>query len=179
MSQEQITMLSRENQTLITIDEIKHYLRIESDNNDDDEMLVSIIEAAVQAAEKYLGFYLNLCEVEQLQQDFYGGIVELKYRPVVELKQVFTWQDNVRKLLDKGLYYFDLRLARVELRTPLIGGNIGIVYKAGYDNHGLIDAPIKLGILNHIASLYDDRHLATLPRASIVLYAPYRRMRLT
>jgi uncharacterized phiE125 gp8 family phage protein len=175
MHNDNYIVLSRSKQKVVTLEEAKRYLRIEADYTDDDDVVSSMVATAVLMAENYLGSCLHVQEIEQLLVNFYGSIVDLKRKPVIRIDKVFVWsQSNVRKNVDKSLYSLDERGGRLELSVPFISNGLGVIYRAGYEDHKLIPEPIKLGILNHIASLYDDRHLAVLPQASISLYAPYR-----
>ncbi len=177
MHNDNYIVLNRLKQNIVTLAEAKRYLRIEANDTDDDDIISSMVATAVLMAENYLGSCLHLQEIEQLLINFYGSVVDLKRKPVIKIKKIFIWsQSDVRKNIDKSLYSLDDRSGRVELSVPFISNGLGVVYKAGYEDHELIPEPIKLGILNHIASLYDDRHLSVLPQASIFLYAPYRRV---
>ncbi len=179
MHNDNYIVLSRSKQKIITLEETKRYLRIEADDNDDDNIISSMIATATLMAENYLGSCLHMQEIEQLLVNFYGSVVDLKRKPVIKIEKIFIWSHgNVRKNVDKSLYSLDERSGRVELSVPFISNGLGVVYAAGYEDPELIPEPIKLGILNHVASLYDDRHLAVLPQASISLYAPYRHVSL-
>ncbi len=179
MHNDNYIVLSRQKQNIITLAEAKRYLRIDADDNEDDSIISSMAATAVLMAENYLGSCLHLQKIEQILVNFYGRVIDLKRKPVIEIEDIFIWNHgNVRKSIDRSLYSLNEHGDIIELSVPFISNGLSIVYKAGYENHELIPEPIKLGILNHIASLYDDRHLSVLPQVSISLYAPYRRITL-
>jgi uncharacterized phiE125 gp8 family phage protein len=173
------TILSRGEQQIITLDQVKHYLRLDANDSDEDKILHSMMAASVLMAEKYLGFCLSTQEVEQITVDFCGSSIPLKYWPIIKLEKVFLRnEDKSKKDLEKDLYFLNERHKQVELVVPFISKAIGVHYYAGYEDASIIPEPIKLGILNHISSMYDNRHLSSLPQASLILYAPYRNIRL-
>ena len=174
------TILNHLPQKFITLAEVKQYLRIDHKNEDEEDRLIEkMIASAIMSAENYLNRCLIIKEIRQVEYNFYGNNIKLRHMPVIDITQLFLWDRfESKKLLDKSFYRFDREIGEIELTTTFISRGIGVVYCCGYEDLEQIPAPIKLGILNHIAALYDDRHLAVLPPASISLYAPYRQPRL-
>lgn len=172
-------IINKEKQKIVTLDQVKQYLRIELANYEDDEMLESMIDAAELMAENFLGYSLGTQEVEQLEYNFCGSKLLLRRKPAYKLIKVFLWNDpSKRSELDSAMYELNVHLSQLELRVPFICKGLGVHYLSGYDDVKLVPEPVRLGLLNHIASMYDDRHQAVMPRASINLYAPYRHVRL-
>ena len=178
MNHDKYIILKNQQQRLISLEETKHYLRLEQSNDEDDKLLSSMLASAIIVAEEHLGVCLSIKEVEQVLHEFTGKIIDLHCRPVVELQQVAIVSGSKKNIVDKSMYHFNRSLARLELLMAATQRKLIIRYRAGYEDSELVPQPIKLGILNHVACLYDDRQLANLPRASVSLYAPYRRLRL-
>lgn len=179
MNQE-ISIINVKPQNFITLDKVKHYLRLEQGDDSDDELLNSLITVAVTYAESYLGYNLSVQEVEQVQSNFSGSKMVLRRRSATKITNVYLWNDvKERKELDTDLYELNHRLNQLELRLPFIARGMAVRYFTGYEDDTEIPEPIKLGILNHISVLYDDRQHAVTPISSLNLYAPYRNIRLS
>ncbi|MBY0408241.1 MAG: phage gp6-like head-tail connector protein, partial [Rickettsiales bacterium] len=58
---------------------------------------------------------------------------------------------------------------------------VEITYHTGYGDADDVPMPIKLGMLAHVAQLYDNRGeavMGALPAQAVSLYLPFREMRL-
>ena len=65
------------------------------------------------------------------------------------------------------------------LLSPIYGYRIELVYVAGYGAASAMPKPIKLGMLQHIANMYDGQMtLAPIPDEVLQFYMPFRELAL-
>ena len=189
----------------VTLQEVKEYLRVE--DSTDERTLRPLIESARRYAEEYLGralvsttfqqFYDSLDEMEDplfegVRQgpylNYYKNHLVLAKGPVISVTHVKTFDDaDTSTTMDSSKYYLDnaREPARIVHRTGetfptalRVANAIEVQFVAGYSSVYAIPEPIRLGILQHIAHLYEHRgHMyeAKNPYPSMLktLYAPY------
>lgn len=182
----------------ITLAEAKAQCRVES--SADDALLSSLITAARLVAEVTLGRALVTQTLRYLADAApQGDALELPRAPLQSITHIKSYDDaDVATLFSASNYLADSssQPGRVVLRVgaswPSItraANGFEVQYIAGYGDAAAVPAPIKAGMLVHIAQLYthrgddllregtpDARSIA-LPSAAQALYAPYRLLR--
>ena len=189
----------------VTLQEVKEHLRLE--DGVDERFLRPLIETARRFAEEHLSRRLvsttltqsydvagdfddPLWEGVRMGADiqFYKNYLVLGAGPVISVSSVKTFDDNdVATTFSTDKYYVDnaREPARVILRkgetwpsSLRVANGIEIEYVAGYSSIYAIPEPIRLGILQHVAHLYEHRgdiYEAKSPYPPMLqtLYAPY------
>jgi len=122
--------------------------------------------------------------------NYYKNYITLPGGPVRSVASVETFDDaDVATTMDAAKYYVDT--ARVPSRITLrigetfptgmrVANSIKVVYDVGYDDASAVPEPLRLGMLMHIAYMYDQRgdmkdyqQTLALPPMIQKLYAPY------
>ena len=122
--------------------------------------------------------------------NYYKNYITLSRGPVHSVTSVETFNDSdVATTMAASRYYVDSARepSRITLRTGetfptalRVANSIKVIYKVGYASVSLIPEPLKLGMLMHIAYMYDQRgdmkdYQQTLAMPPMIqkLYAPY------
>lgn len=202
-----ISVVQEPAQEPVTLQEVKEYLRIE--DSTDERVIRPFIEAARRVAEEHLGrtlvsttyrqFIDSLDELEDplwegVRQgpylNYYKNYIVLAKGPVTSVTHVKTYNDNDEATtFAASKYYVDnaREPARIVLRQGetlpsalRVANAIEIEYVAGYSSIYSVPEPIRLGILQHIAHLYEHRgdmgnylEARLIPTMIRTLYAPY------
>lgn len=193
----------------VALDTVKSYLRISG--NSEDTLIGTMIEAARSFCEEFVGralitqtitFTLDATsEVDSTLWEgtrtgphinFYKDFISLPKPQVQSVTSIKTFDDaDTETTFSPSKYYVDISRdpARVVLLTGeswptalRVANAIEVVYVAGYGNSpSNVPAPIKLGMMQHIAYLYDQRgdmkdyqQTQAMPPAVQNLYMPYR-----
>ncbi|MCC8484128.1 MAG: head-tail connector protein [Rickettsia endosymbiont of Labidopullus appendiculatus] len=164
-------------QAIWSLVEVKNYMRIEGDY--DDDLISSLIDAAIMAAENFTKLTIITRRVEFVcniknQQNF-----QLKYQPIKELVKITLTNSSEFIELRSDQYYLDHDRSLLCLNKKLENYQLMVEYIVGYDKMH-IPASIKHGILMHIAEMYDrERQNTTYLSTEIKnLYLPYRQLRI-
>ena len=191
----------------VTLQEVKEYLRVE--DNTDERNLRPLIETARRYAEEHMSRTLMsttytqyLDSVDELEDplwegvrtgpylNFYKNYIQLAKAPVISVAHVKTYDDSDNATtMSSSKYYVDNagEPARLVLRTGetwpsalRVANAIEIQFSAGYSSAYSIPEPIRMGILQHIAFLYEQRgdnleyqSANQFPLMIKSLYAPY------
>ena len=187
----------------LALQEVKDYLRLA--DAIDERVLQDLVEASRQFAERSLmtqTLTLTVNAVASTEDPLWEGwktgpdlnnyknYINLINGPVQSVTTVKTYNDSdVATTMAASKYYVDVARdqARVVLRrgetfpTALrVANAIEVVYVAGYTSQSAIPATIRIGLLQHIAYLYEQRgdmgdvqQASTMPPALKMLYAPY------
>mgnify|MGYP001347854336 CR=1 FL=1 len=200
-----ITIHTEPAQEPVTLQEVKEYLRVE--DSTDERTIRPLIETARRFAEEHMGrilisttfqqFYDSIDEMEDplwegVRQgpylNYYKNRLILAKGPVTSVTHVKTYNDSdVATTMASSKYYLDSARepARLVLRTGetfptalRVANAIEVQFVAGYSSMYAIPEPIRLGILQHIAHLYEhrgDMYEAKNPYPPMLksLYAPY------
>ena len=192
----------------LSLQEVKEYLRLEDAS--DERVVQPMITAVRQFAEEHLGRALMqqtftlfidtaldtenpLWEGMRTAPDinYYKNYVVLPKSPVISVTSVKTYNDSdVATTMAASKYYVDnaREPARIVLRTGetfptalRVANAIEVIYVAGYATAYAIPEPIRLGLFQHIAHLYEHRgdmgeylQAREIPAMIKMLYAPYR-----
>lgn len=188
----------------LSLQEVKEYLRV--DDSTDERVVQPLIIAARQFAEEHMNralmqqtFTLSLDTVLDTESPLWEGMrtapdinyhknyVVLPKSPVISVTSVKTYDDSdTATTMAASKYYVDTARepARVVLRTGetfpsalRVANAIEVVYVAGYTTAYTVPEPIRLGMLQHIAYMYEHRgdmyEAQGAPTLMKSLYAPY------
>ena len=188
----------------LSLQEVKEYLRI--DDATDERVVQPLITAARQFAEEHMNralmqqtFTLMLDAVIDQDQPLYEGMrtapdlnyyknyIVLPKSPVQSVTSVKTFNDSDEATtMAATKYYVDTQRepARIVLRTGetfptalRVANAIEVIYVSGYTSAFAIPEPIRLGMLQHIAYMYEHRgdmyEAQGAPTLMKSLYAPY------
>ena len=189
----------------VSLQEVKDYMRIE--DSTDERVLRPFIRTARRLAEEHLGralmpqtLTLTIDAYDDINDplwegvqtgpnlNYYKNFIILPKPPVTSVTSVSTFNDSdTETTFAASKYYVDTARepARIVLRqgetfpTALrVANAIKIVYGTGYANAFAVPEPIRMGILQHIAFLYEHRGdmyepSSPLPPALRSLYSPY------
>jgi len=192
----------------LSLQEVKEYLRLEDAS--DERVVQPMITAVRQFAEEHLGrslmqqtitLYLDtaidtenpLWEGMRTAPDlnYYKNYIVLPKSPVQSVTSVKTYNDSdTATTMAASKYYVDTSRepARIVLRTGesfptalRVANAIEVIYVVGYASAYAIPEPIRLGMFQHIAHLYEHRgdmgeylQAREIPAMIKMLYAPYR-----
>lgn len=164
----------------LTLAETKLYLRI--DDAMEDTLINDLITAARMSAENWLRRSL-MSQTWMLSYD--DGIEMETFLPMgpvnmINSIEVFE-QDGDSQIINTELYWLNAAQNMLVTSQILTGFRVEVTYTAGYANAASVPQPIKMGMLAHIAALYDNRGdtlLSTLPEQVAGLYAPFREISL-
>jgi hypothetical protein len=200
-----LTVSVEPTQEPVTLQEVKEYLRV--DDSTDERIIRPFIETARRFCEEHTGRALMtqtlVLYLDAFQDSFdplweglrtgpylnyYKNYVVLPRCPVASVTHVKTYNDSDEATtMVASTYYVDnaREPARIVLRTGTtfptslrVANAIEVKYIAGYTSQYNIPEPIRLGILQHIAFLYEhrgDMYDAKMPYPPMLrsLYAPY------
>lgn len=168
-----INVLDEANSEIISLSEIKNFLRIDFD--DDNDLLIRLLKSALKICELYISQTLNP-KVYQLSLYKIGREINLLYPPVIDVLSINIVNKN-NDCLEYKNYMFDKISNKITLNNiPFDFYRIDIVYKAGYT---LVPDDLKQAILFHISKMYDDKTgYSPIPKASLNIYKNYKTIRI-
>ena len=140
----------------INLDAVKTYLKI--DNDIEDQLLLTLIAAAINQCEECTGLALSKTQWEVTYKVFHDvDEIILPRKPVANILSVYgCYHNGERSEIDKKLYYlFENRLT---FKQSLSFTKLSINFEAGYDND-TAPADIKAILFEHIADMYEKRNL--------------------
>jgi hypothetical protein len=168
----------------LSLQEVKEYLRVE--DSTDERNVRPLIEAARSIAEEHLNrtlmsttYQLFLDSFDELEDplwegvrqgpylNFYKNYIELPKSPVISVTHVKTYDDSDNETtMASSRYYVDnvREPARIVLRTGetfptalRVANAIEVQFVAGYTSAYSIPEPIRIGMLQLIAHMYEHR----------------------
>lgn len=187
--------------------QIRDYLRVDQDS--ELGVLQQLRNAAREFCESYTGRVL-LSQTLELYLDstneddplweglktgpymtYYKNSITLPSTPVVSVTSVTTYDDSdTGTVMASSKYYVDTvrEPARITLRTGeawpsamRVANAIKVEFVAGYANAGQIPSALQMGMLQHIAYMYDQRgdmkdyqQTISFPPMVARLYQPYK-----
>jgi uncharacterized phiE125 gp8 family phage protein len=154
----------------VTLNDVRNHLRIDADNTYENTYLEFVLQSATQFCENYIGF--DLINKKYLTfRDYFNCDITLRRAPfppgrvlnVFQFLQQGEWLD-----IPTNLYYLEFlkpfskikqrNNASFNLHTDNVDQCIKIEFIAGYGiDASFVPVNIKLGILNHIAAIYENR----------------------
>jgi len=160
-------ILEQSRQNILTLADVKNYIRISTDN--DDNLLGSMMNAAIQVAENFMKISLVKKVIEVESENAMN--IKLPYAPVIEITHVIVDETEVN--LDDIKVYRDVLSFSKYLKCT----KLKITYLAGYPDASLVPVSILQGIMLHVSSMYDSRGGGAVYLGEIfALYQPYRRI---
>jgi uncharacterized phiE125 gp8 family phage protein len=157
----------------VNLNEVKAFLRVS--NNNEDESLQKLLTSARFAAENFMRLSLIRKNCQISIKNFSNYELSLTSGPVNHISKIISYDVYKRqKVISKDFYHLDADLDMVIFATHLISPKLIVEYVSGFDNENC-PSDIKLGLLMHIAAIYENRlGNITIPKASLSLYSPYR-----
>ena len=174
--QQKIELLKSGKASFITLIQAKKYLRV--DHSYDDEMISEMLDIACVTAENYMGIKLKEAS---WKITIYGGLpskIRLIHGPINKIEHFKIYRaDDEMSYLSNDCYVIDQNNEFLYMRRSYIAEKCEIIYSTGYSQEQF-PSPIKHGMLEHLAKLYDFRGGdQDLPLAAKSLYQPYKKMR--
>jgi len=200
-----LKVITEPSQEPVTLQEVKEYIR--DDDATDERDIRHYIESARRFCEEHTGralmtqtLTLFLDAFEDIENplwegtrtgpylNYYKNYIVLPRSPVASVTHVKTYDDaDTATTFAASKYYLDSvrEPSRIVLRTGetfptalRVANAIEVQYVTGYTTQYNVPEPMRLGILQHIAYLYEhrgDMYDASLPYPPMLrsLYAPY------
>lgn len=161
----------------ITLAEAKLYLRV--DTHHEDTLISDFIVAVRMDAESFLRRSLITQTWKASFGDYEYNNVPLPMGPVIAVTEVLSRNvDGSSQEIGAEHYYINAARNGLVFASLVSGAMLEISYSAGYGDASAVPKPIKMGMLSHIAALYDARGEAQMPQQANSLYAPFREVRL-
>lgn len=157
----------------VTLEGVKLFLRVE--NNQDDDLILSLIAMATEYAE----WHMEKSLMKQTWQVSYEGYIPhriyLSYGPIKEIISA-TAITSTNKEKQEIKYYFSNIGSYVEFQSSPNTKMVDVTYEAGYD---IVPEQIKLGIIKHVSALYKNRESDIGSYLSEIkkVYLPFRNPR--
>lgn len=165
-------------QFLISLEDIKAYLRITGDY--DDQLLKQMHDAAIDMAENYLGNSLTRQVITVDYEAKYFNKLDLPITPAEDIEQLMIIFDEASLELTKDSDFILSQTKRYVVLTNnyrAIGARIK--YNTTAKQPEEIPWAIIEGLLLHIAEMYEHQGIrASIPQSSIALYEPYKKIRI-
>ncbi|NBX02714.1 MAG: hypothetical protein EBR02_01340 [Alphaproteobacteria bacterium] len=164
----------------VTLAEAKLYLRV--DGHNEDVLIGDLIVAARMQAEHFLRRSL-ITQTWKAGYDYHDMCgVALPLGPVQSIVSVTVFSaEDTPQILSADTYYLNEAKDTILFSVFTGGDKIEVVYVAGFGDTTAVPRPIKIGMLAHIAAMYDNRGdmgEGGLPAQIIGFYAPYREVAL-
>ncbi len=159
----------------LSLAEAKLFLRV--DATADDMLIETLIAAVREAAEQHLRRSLITRTLKLTTDQLLESATVLPFGPVTAIESITAIAvDESSVLVDTDDYYLLAAEDRLHLTQPIYAHRIVVEYTAGYGESDIdVPAPLRQGMLLHLAALYDNREgEAGLPAAAAMLYAPFR-----
>lgn len=163
----------------VTLSEAKLYLRV--DGNSEDSLINTMITTVREAAEEYLRKSLITQSWKLAFDDYAEDGVYLPRGPVQAISSVVAVDsEGAETEIDEAQYYLNAARDKLCFNGEVYGFRVEIVYAAGFGAAAAsVPAAIRLGLMTHLAALYDARGGdVAIPASAVMLYQPYREVRL-
>lgn len=176
-----VEAVSSPENTILTLEEIKTYLRIE--HSEEDELLLNLAHSVIGSCEKYLGKSLTQRQYRAKYRTKYPTF-RLLYAPIQQVDMVQLWctADLGETLVEGKDYTLSTDYTELHCQKALSDQWImDVTYTTGVRGKAILQVPDELrqGMLMHLAVSYENREgYFKIPEASLALYYPYRRVRL-
>lgn len=169
-----INVLTEQDANIIDLAEIKNFLRIDFD--DDDNLLKELLKTAVKQCELYISKSLSEKNYKLSVYECTTNTLNLPYPPVISVNSI-TIIDKYNNNIEYTNYLLDTISNKIIFRNlPSNFYRIDIIYTSGYTK---IPDDIKQGILFHISKMYEDKvGYSPIPKASLGIYKNYKTMRI-
>lgn len=161
----------------LSVPETKTYLRVDDDTQDG--LIGDLIVAARMNAESWMRRSLITQSWMLGYDDCLPERVNLPMGPVDSITSVVTIaRDGGTDTVSSSLYALNSAKNQLIMDVPIRGFHVEVSYNAGYGADASdVPAPIRQGLLCHVAALYENRGQDgeyVIPGQVYALYAPYR-----
>ena len=156
---------------LFTLDELKNYLRVSSDY--DDQLIINLSKTAIVAAENSIG--ISLLSKRIIANILCSkNIQKLLYPKIKEIISVHVVTQGEKTDITNSYGFLEQTTNQLFLNAEHKNKNIAVEYVSSYGNKE-IPYPIKQGLLMHVALMYELSE-NNLPISAQIkdLYLPYR-----
>lgn len=162
----------------LSLAEAKLFLRV--DGSAEDSLITDIMVAAREAAEEYMQRSLITQTWALIIDDYAPSQLPLPRGPVQSITSVkIIDRGGDETLVDESVYYLNAAKEALCFDSQPMGHQIEVEYITGFGGASDVPQPIRQGVLIHAAALYDNRISGIgIPPAALLLYQPYRVMRL-
>ncbi len=162
----------------VTLAETKAFLRITHD--DDNARIADMITSARVLAEQWLRKSLLTQSWKLGIEGNISGSLRLLMNPIQAITSVTTFDAALAAtVISPSQYALSTAKDKLVMLDTLHGYRTEIIYVAGYGTASDVPKPIKLGILQHVASMVDGSiGLAPIPDSVLQYYMPFRELTL-
>ena len=162
----------------LTLSETKEFLRVP--HNDDDSRIADMIITARSLAEQWMKRSLVTQSWKLTFADSICGTIRLPMGPVQSITSVVSISaGDVSTTIPTTAYALSASKDAIVVGSIISGYRIDVTYAAGYGAASVMPKPIKLGMLQHIAAMFDGQMtLAPIPDAVLGYYMPFRELML-
>lgn len=137
---------------LISLEELKHFLRIEG--NYDDAIIKTFMQYAFEVAENHIAKILSPKTFIHTIFDAKSNIIKLLNTPVISINSIKLGNN----ILHSQNYFFIQNTQAIQINnTQLNNQQLDVTYTSGLTNPIELPAIIKLTIMQHVAFLYDSK----------------------
>jgi uncharacterized phiE125 gp8 family phage protein len=160
----------------VTLAETKAFLRITHD--DDNARIADMITSARVLAEQWLRKSLLTQSWKLSVEGNISGSLRLLMAPVQSITSVTTFDVSLAAIvIPPNQYSLSVAKDKMVMLDTLYGYRTEIVYVAGFGTASDVPKPIKLGILQHVASMVDGSiGLSPIPDTVLQYYMPFREL---
>jgi uncharacterized phiE125 gp8 family phage protein len=163
-----LTVITEPTDYPVTVDEIKNFARI--DGNDEDSILENFLAGVVENVEAYLGRALITRTYKLFLDEWNSKEIELPRPPLISVSSIVTIdEDDKETEYDSSKYYAVTSsipgrvLIKQGYATPLNterkASGYAITYNAGYGEASDIPYEIKVGIMQWVTMIYENRSM--------------------
>lgn len=163
----------------LTLADTKLFLRV--DGNSEDALITDMIVAARMEAEQFLRRALITQTWKLAFDEYMDEQVQLPVTPVIAITSIHAFdRTGASQLIDSDVYYLSATKDVLTTDTVIFSHRVEVLFSAGYGAASDVPAPIKQGMLHHIAGMYDARGIDSMAMPEITqrLYMPFREVRL-
>lgn len=163
----------------LTLADTKLFLRV--DSNSEDTLITDMIIAARMEAEQFLRRALITQTWKLAFDEYLDQQVQLPVTPVIAITSINAFdRAGVSQLIDSDVYYLSATKDVLTIDTIIFSHRVEVLFSAGYGADSDVPAPIRQGMLHHIAGMYDVRGFESvfMPEITQRLYMPFREVRL-
>lgn len=137
----------------VSLDEVKQHLRIDLNNNEDDDYIEkSIIKAATRKAENFIGKDIALTSSVYTTWDFVGQYLTIAEGNFVSLNEIITDSSTLitNYEVESDNHAFQIDFLTSQLQDPLT-----LKYTTGYSDTDDVPEEIKQAILVECGNMFD------------------------
>lgn len=161
-------------QDIFTLDEVKNFLRVSYDH--DDDLINNLISAAIATAEEFIGITILQRQIE-FKTYTNNRFCYLKYGLVHQILEISIMKDHNKNILNQDQYSFCASKNKVELSKSYISTQITVKYVAGMFKETISNS-LRQALLMHISIMYERTDNNILPNEIRSIYLLKRKYKL-